>query len=239
MGTNHPEDAAFGTCEVTGEVLPRNALVQFQGKLVSERGKQILLEQIQSGEQVTAPALSLPGPGRRLLGSIADNFILSILANIISYAVGYSIGRHLRQTGASQAQIQHAIYSMLVWGAIGGLVLNVAYYALTEFFWGKTLFKLVCREKVVSVDGDKATFGQCLARELIRWSGGVFSITFVAVMGQAGIIPGEAILILWLLIDWLFIVSDQKDRRALHDRLARTRVVFSDGRGGVNPSEPA
>ena len=85
---------------------------------------------------------------------------------------------------------------------------------------------------MIRADGGKITFLQSIVRELIMWFGCVFFIALIAFKGIAGMAVGEAMLVLWLLFDWLFIIVDRHDRRALHDRIAGTRVIFSDGRGG-------
>ena len=231
MGTDQPEESAFSACEVTGEVLPRSALVRFQGKLVSERGKQILLDQIRSGEAGGLVQKLLPGPWRRFGCVLLDNVILFFTSDIVSFVIGYGIGEHLQHTHASALQIQQAFFEIQLWGAIIGFALNVLYYGLMHYFFGSTIGKFAGKEKVVRADGGKITFLQSIFRELIMWFGCVFIIALIAFKGIAGIAAGEAMLILWLLFDWLFIIVDRHDRRALHDRLAGTRVIFSDGRG--------
>ena len=120
MGTDQPEESAFSACEVTGEVLPRSALVRFQGKLVSERGKQILLDQIRSGEAGGLVQKLLPGPWRRFACVLLDNVILFFTSDIVTFAIGYRIGEHLRQTHASTLQIQQAMFQMQLWGRHAG-----------------------------------------------------------------------------------------------------------------------
>ncbi len=232
MGTDQPEKSAFSACEVTGEVLPRSALVRFQGKLVSERGKQILIEQIKSGEGAELHKKLLPGPWRRFGCVILDNFMLYIVSFIITFAIGFAIGMHLRETHASAMQIQQTFFELQLWGAVIGFALNVLYYGLMHYFFGSTIGKFAGKEKVIRADGGKITFLQSIFRELIMWFGCVFIIALIAFKGIAGMAAGEAMLILWLLFDWLFIIVDRHDRRALHDRIAGTRVIFSDGRGG-------
>jgi uncharacterized RDD family membrane protein YckC len=231
MGTDQPEESAFSACEVTGEVLPRSALVRFQGKLVSERGKQILIERIKSGEGVELREKLLPGPWRRFGCVLLDNLILFFTSDIVSFVIGYGIGEHLQHTHASTSQIHQAIFELQLWGAVIGFALNVLYYGLMHYFFGSTIGKFAGKEKVIRADGGKITFLQSIFRELIMWFGCVFIIALIAFKGIAGMAAGEAMLILWLLFDWLFIIVDRHDRRALHDRIAGTRVIFSDGRG--------
>lgn len=232
MGTEQPEESAFAACEVTGEVLPRSALVRFQGKLVSEQGKQILLDQIQSGEVGGLVQKLLPGPWRRFGCVLLDNFLLYILCFVVTFAIGFAIGIHLRDTHASTSHIQRTIYELQLGGAIVGFALNVIYYGLMHYFFGSTIGKFAGKEKVVRTDGGKITFLQSIFRELIMWLGCVFYIVLIVWKGAPGILVGEFSVLAWLLFDWLFVILDRQDRRALHDRLAGTRVIFSDGRGG-------
>ncbi|MGC8559782.1 MAG: RDD family protein [Phycisphaerae bacterium] len=231
-GTDQPEDSAFAACEVTGEVLPRSALVRFQGKLVSERGKQILLDQIRSGESQAPTQTLMPGPWRRFGCVLLDNFLLYVVSFVVTFAIGFGIGEQLRETHASTLEIQQAIYELQLWGAIIGFTLNVAYYGLMHYFFGSTIGKFAGKEKVIRTDGGKITFLQSIVRELVMWFGCVFYIVLIASKGAPGILLGEFSVIAWLLFDWMFIILDRHDRRALHDRIAGTRVIFSDGRGG-------
>ena len=83
-------------------------------------------------------------------------------------------------------------------------LLPVAYFIAMTLSNGATVGKMVMRIKVVSVDGSPLSFRQVLMRELV---GRYLSLTL-------------------LCIGYFMIVPDSQ-KRALHDRIADTRVIYA------------
>ncbi|MBQ6208033.1 MAG: RDD family protein [Oscillospiraceae bacterium] len=83
-------------------------------------------------------------------------------------------------------------------------LLPVVYFIAMTLSGGATVGKMVMRIKVVSADGDSLSFWQVLMRELV---GRYLSLTL-------------------LCIGYFMIVPDSQ-KRALHDRIADTRVIYA------------
>ena len=83
-------------------------------------------------------------------------------------------------------------------------LLPVIYFVAMTLSYGATVGKMAMKIKVVSADGDSLSFWQVLMRELV---GRYLSVTL-------------------LCIGYFMIVPDSQ-KRALHDRIADTRVIYA------------
>jgi uncharacterized RDD family membrane protein YckC len=86
---------------------------------------------------------------------------------------------------------------------LGFYVINMIY---TIFFLGKygaTPGKMICKIKVVTADGGKLSYGRATGRFFAELLSGMICY-----------------------IGYLMVLSDKEERRALHDRICNTRVVY-------------
>jgi uncharacterized RDD family membrane protein YckC len=132
--------------------------------------------------------ISAPGLGRRLLSMLYESLILVAVLFIASFVF------HLvfRDTSSVFFRPAFQLYLLVVAGI---------YFI---WFWthgGQTLPMQTWKLRVISVDGDRLSLKQALARYL-------FAVTGIFLLGCG---------ILWALFD--------RDGLFLHDRLAGTRIV--------------
>jgi uncharacterized RDD family membrane protein YckC len=103
------------------------------------------------------------------------------------------------------------------------LVLGFCYWIVLEYAWGTTLGKRLFSLRVVGGDGGRASFAQCVVRNVFR------------------IVDGFPYLLPYL-VGFVVALSDP-DRRRVGDRVAGTRVVSGgDARGpaaGLDEGSPA
>ncbi len=226
MSQNNPPSEKVRRCEVTGEILPVDSLVKFQGKWVSEKGKQILLERLRSGEPLELPHISRPGVWRRLLCISFDNLVLILLNLAIMLLLGLVGVGPLVSNSAGNA---HHVSTFLRGIGIGQIVVflvGTAYFGIMQAAGGQTLGKQIGREKVVRKDGSPIDTKTAVIR-------GACYVMPNLLFG-IGAIPGDMSLlficyvasIIWALADILFLVNDSRLKRALHDRLAGTKVIL-------------
>lgn len=88
------------------------------------------------------------------------------------------------------------------------LVFSSVYFLCFHWIWGQSIGKMVLDLSVVTVDGAPISLGAALVR-YFTW---LFSVTFVVGVIMAGL---------------------RADKRALHDLLAKTRVVRLASTGGM------
>ena len=208
-------------CEVTGRRVAADDAVEFQGRLVSAEGKEILLERLRNGEPVPGKGLVRPSFIRRLLCSLLDSiflFFLWIMSDVLIYDTPEA-------TSMSQ-DFATGAYGWYVFGAACPFV----YYWLMQGAYGQTLGKMAGGFRVVNMDGSPLRWHTSLKRAF--WSDGIDLIP-VVVSIAAGSLSEGLILVTWLysLVNCLALVTDGEFGRALHDRLAGTRVVMNPRRG--------
>ena len=131
-----------------------------------------------------ADALPIASSNRRFLNLILDNILFRVLVFTIGFVVAMAGGvRFLPTEPLSDVALSISLFLL--------------YYALQEFFWGRTLAKFITGTKVVTADGTAPTMQQIIGRTLCR------------------IIPFEAFSYLGKFpVGW-------------HDKLSGTRVVLT------------
>ncbi len=136
------------------------------------------------------------GRGARFAGAFVDSIIIMIPAWMVTFAIMGAFGIGAKAPGTLYG-ISDVISQLLI------LSLAVVYEAQLLKRRAQTLGKMAAKIAVVSDDGQPLTPRQCWTRALSR---GLLALT------QIGGV-----------IDILMIFS--KDRRTLHDRIAKTHVV--------------
>lgn len=204
-------------CEVTGKFVKPEDSIEFQGKTVSEEGKQVLLRKL-LGCYEEPPARELPRPSfwRRFIYCVLDSIILSVLMAGINYAVfGFGPSRILSP--------EHTPEDILA-GICGGVVYFLYYYHM-QAAYGQTLGKMVGRFRVVNMNGTPIDGGTSLSRAF--WSDGYIVPLLAFVYWKPELYGAfSVIVLLYTLANCLALVSDGQYNRALHDRLAGTRTVM-------------
>ncbi len=230
------------TCEVTGEQLPVDQMVQFQGKWVGPEGKQILLERLQSGEPTESATLQGPGFWRRFGCFVLDQAIIYFLAIACVFLFRVLGLVALRLTGHSIWRGGRPIILLCVW-LLAVYATVVLYFALQHHIWGCTLGKRVGSLRVVTANnqapGMRASFTRSLLFTLpqgllvgVEALGGMAIYFHPSIVSSGGLAFGVAALLVllfgiaWFLADSITLLTDRRTQRSLHDRLTGTRVVF-------------
>jgi uncharacterized RDD family membrane protein YckC len=156
-----------------------------------------------------ALAAHVPAPWpSRVLAWLIDSVIVGIFAAVILIAGARAAGADLHLDTASQALPTGTIVAMLAAAAIAMLLYAPAVMVRTN---GQTLGKLAAGIRVIRTDGRPMDFGRAALREVV-----IKSIAFPAASTLSYGVAGIA--------DYLWPLWD-RERRALHDYVAQTRVV--------------
>ena len=226
-------------CEVTGKTIPRDDAVVFQGKWVGAEGKAILLDRLRSGADEPG-ALVAGSIGKRIIAYVVDGIICTIPVLIIGLPLGLTIFTQSagNEPGAPPPQytLGQAVFELIV------MLAFITYLTVLHARSGQTLGKMVAKIKVVRLDGSPITYSQSFLRAI--YFVGFNLLTEIAVVAMVAVelafpesAPGlqgsfQTILIsftslasVYMLADILALLFDRAQRRAIHDRLAGTRVV--------------
>ncbi|MEM8738437.1 MAG: RDD family protein [Planctomycetota bacterium] len=206
-------------CDVTQEPVPEDETVVIQGKRVSARGKQILLDQLSTGHNL-AGEIEAPGSWRRLGCAIVDGLLVGIVGGVLGAVVG---GVTAAATGNLDPRVQGGTEVL-------SAAIAMLYYGLMHANGGQTLGKKLGKFKVINLDGSDIdtktamvrafmfTGIQALSGLVLVIGGASFFVAYSAVAGAVGIYGlANAITVLVT-----------KDKRAIHDMAAGTRAVMID-----------
>jgi len=134
----------------------------------------------------------------RLSALIIDNVVLYALAFILTVVGMIALG--LGSSGLEELG-QEGVYRLVIPLYIFNTILTITYYTYFHGSTGQTLGKMVCKLKVVRVNGEPLGYGKAF----LRWLGYIVS-SFVFCLG-----------FLWAAWD--------KNKQAWHDKIAGTYVI--------------
>ena len=213
-------------CEVTGEMVPADETVVISGRRVSARGKQILLEQLRTGDAMPGE-YEAPGSLRRFGCAVLDGLIGMVVGLVVVFGGLAALGNSANIT---EADVRLTFLLQL----IAGLIV-MAYFVFLHGTRGQTLGKMAGKIKVVqNADSSPIGMGTALIRAL-AFNGPNLAVTAVALVLPLSMIT-EAFGIVNLLnifagvytIANAITVLVHPQKRAIHDLIAGTRVIYLD-----------
>ncbi len=200
----------MGQCAITGKVVPEDELVLINGQRVCAEGKAILLDRLRSGEALPGE-LEKPTVLRRFGCIFLDTIILGVPFAILNGVLGAA------KPGA-----------FVILGTVSLLsaVVPIVYFGAMHAARGQTVGKIAGKLKVVNnLDGSPITAKTAWIRSLAYLGPGLLSglammTANLPIMAGARMIVGA-----YGLTNVIFALVDTSRQRALHDRIAGTRVV--------------
>ncbi|GJM24078.1 MAG: hypothetical protein DHS20C16_04930 [Phycisphaerae bacterium] len=216
-------------CEITGKWVPEDELIIIQGKRVCAEGKAELLDRLRGGEAMPGE-LECPTALRRFGCMFVDNLVMSLFGFVVGMVFG--VGGFGLFGGATPTGINTftAILQVVV-----GTIIPLAYYVGYHGKTGQTPGKKMGKIKVVRIDGSDINYNIAFWRILWYQGPGMVvgfisllaiastSNALLAVVGIFAILNG-----IYYLVNALAALLDKGKQRAIHDRLAGTRVIMVD-----------
>lgn len=213
-----PLAAGTGRCEITGKVVPEDELVTLNGQRVCAEGKQILLERLKAGEAVPGE-LERPSVLLRFACWFIDGIIVAVPSLIIYVLALLGFGVAMTAGATAEPTLFMGITSVAV------QCLAICYFGLMHGLRGQTLGKMAGKIKVVRMDDRpmdlKTGFIRALAYD------GPSVLVGIAVIARAlTLVQGINIVVgLYVIVNAVAALVDRNTQRAIHDRIAGTRVV--------------
>ena len=134
---------------------------------------------------------------KRFFTFIIDYIVVQVVSTGVAFVAGIVAG--VGASGGSEEEIAAALIIAQLVSLAAIFVLILGYFIVLEVTCGRTLGKLICGTKVVSENGSRISFVQCLGRTLCR------------------LIPFEPFS--------FFFCADRSRPVGWHDKLSGTRVV--------------
>jgi uncharacterized RDD family membrane protein YckC len=186
-----------GFCSECGRPFTPDLLVKIGQTSVCAECKPVYLQKLREGVSSTTVSRHYAGFWIRFVARLIDNALLTIVAWMILFAVA---PLQLRERSVSN-------FSMLA--GVGGLIsllnfaLNIAYEVYFVSTRGGTIGKLILGLKIIRADGSRVSAGLAAGR--------YFAQIISAVI---------------LMIGYIMAGFDD-EKRALHDRICETRVIYA------------
>ena len=151
------QDTRYMTkCDVTGELIPVDEAVHFGGRVVSKKGRKILLERaylvddkgVIPDARTSADPWTRPSLTRRFLALLLDALFLAV-GMFVLMIVAVVMGRVMRLEFPFLAESASN-------NALGGLLFFL-YFAAFQVMWGRTPGKAICGCRIVDLTGNPIT----------------------------------------------------------------------------------
>ena len=212
-----PQDSLV-QCQVTGKWVSPEEIVEVNGMRVCAEGKQVLLQRLKTGEGMPG-TLERPTVLRRFGCLFLDGLIIGVPTGLINAGVLAAL-----RGSADDVARMAGVSSLLL--TLAGLL----YVALLHGFKGQTVGKMTGRIKVVNLDGSPISMATAFWRALCYQGLALVGPLLMIFLGGGEGVIGQGIATglygLWTLTSILLALVDSQMQRALHDRLAGTRVVM-------------
>lgn len=218
------DDQQMVACDITGKMVPMDETVVLNGMRVSAEGKQILLDQMRTGDAM-AGELEAPGSLRRFGCALLDGIIMGIVGAIVGGVGGVILGASNLANERTMAIIQ-----------LLAVAVAVAYFTILHATTGQTLGKMAGKFRVVKMDGSRISTTQALMRAIFFTGVSGIPLLYIMITG-AGADPENALFIGYVILNAVYglyalanaiTVLAHPQKRALHDLIAGTRAVMID-----------
>jgi uncharacterized RDD family membrane protein YckC len=210
-------------CEITNKLDPEEDIVTIQGYRVCAEGKAELLDRLKRGDRPPG-VLDRPSVQRRFGGMFLDGLIFGVVYMVVTISV---LGTMTLAPGPAPGSSAVIILWQLIYS-----VITAAYFVLMHGRYGQTLGKMAARIKVVRHDGGNIGMGTSALRYIYFQGPALLGTALLTAAFMLDSPPLEVsaaamsgLSSIYVLISGVLAALDRDQQRAIHDRLAMTRVV--------------
>lgn len=155
-------------------------------------------EAVMAANNVASASIRYAGFWIRFVAKIIDGCITSLLSSLAGFIVGMGAGMSYEMATATDLLMMGAFR-----GAVTGLIIAACYNILFVGRFGATPGKMLLGLKIVTAEGNRVSYARALGRYLAEFLSGVI-----------------------FLLGYVMAAFDRQ-KRALHDHLASTRVIHA------------
>jgi uncharacterized RDD family membrane protein YckC len=194
-----PFVAGQAVCAECGRIFNVQDMIPYGGIHVCAGCKPVFMQKLAEGAKLDTSALNYAGFWIRVAAKMLDGLILAVpfLPPIFYFA--YKSGAN-QQPGAPQAFGEFQVLQLLF--QLFYMVASIGYQVFFVGKYGATLGKMACGLRIVSAEGGKIGYGRATGRAFAEMLSGL-----VCYIGY-------------------IIVAFDDQKRALHDHICNTRVVY-------------
>jgi uncharacterized RDD family membrane protein YckC len=183
-------------CAECGKPFPAADTIQIGKARVCAACKPVFLQKLSEGASINTGEMNYAGFGIRFAAKILDFLIVGLIPGIVLMALLIPAIAHANENSPPQLG-----FIQLFEFAI--MLVNMAYQIFFLGKYGATPGKMICKIKVVTSEGEKISYGRATGRFFAEMLSGMICY-----------------------IGYLMVAFDQEERRALHDHICNTRVIY-------------
>lgn len=191
-------DADTAVCAVSGRRLPKTEMLEFEGRWVGIEHKDEFFQRLREGVGLPQNVVYATF-GRRFLAKLIDGLVLFAVNMLLGAVLGGVMFGAVAAGGPEAAGLVLLVQVLI---QLAGIAVSLAYAIYFTRKFDATPGKKALGLRLLRADGSKLSKARITGRYFAEW---VSSMT--------------------LLIGYLMAAFDKEQRRALHDRIADTRVI--------------
>lgn len=196
-----PQDGAETVrCAECGGAFPAGQVLDYGGKKICVNCKPVFFQRMrEAGESAVLAEMNYAGFWVRF----AAKFIDGILLNVVSMIAQAFVGMSMFSPTKNAEMMQEHFAQFMVFAYAIPLLFSITYATWMNGRFGATLGKMALGLRIVRSDGAQLNYGRAFGR---FW--------------------GEQVSGILCSVGYLIAAFDNPEKRALHDRMCDTRVVF-------------
>jgi uncharacterized RDD family membrane protein YckC len=183
-------------CAECGKMFPMDEMIRYGDQRVCATSKPVFLQKLQEGAALTTGGLNYASFGSRFLAILLDGVILFAFNMGVNLIMGLTMSQALGMAPKGSLVIQLVLFAIQ-------LSVGIGYEALMVGKYGATLGKMALKIKVVTADGGRVTYPRAFGRYFAK-----LLSNFTCLIG------------------FIIAAFDKPQRRALHDYICNTRVIY-------------
>ncbi len=192
-------DADTAVCAVSGRRLPKRDMLEFEGRWVGAEHKEEFFQRLREGVNLPMDVV-YAGFWRRFLAKFIDLVIVGVVNIVVAFLLGMMLAFAPKGSDPGAAVGMALVIQILI--QLSGIALALGYAIFFIRKYDATPGKMALGLRLLRADGSRLSSGRIVGRYFAEW---LSSMT--------------------LLIGYLMVAFDKEQRRALHDRVADTRVI--------------
>jgi uncharacterized RDD family membrane protein YckC len=195
---DNSSNLAMARCVECHSAFAVDDMIRHGNVYVCANCKPIFMQKLAEGAEIRTGGMQYAGFWLRFAAALIDGLILLAVNSTLQYIVLFEMGG---ASGGPDSIESMALVFFLV-SYFVQLAVSISYETILIGKYGATLGKMVCRIKVVTADGGPVSYLRAFGRYFAKLLSGII-----------------------LLIGYIMAAFDL-ERRALHDRICNTRVIF-------------
>lgn len=188
-------------CAECGKIFPIDEMIRHGNVRICSNCKPVFMQKLSEGASLNTGELKYAGFGIRFAAKFLDGLILGVPMVIVFVILMFALVPQSfnPQTHGQMSPVQSLIIAGLEFGMV---FVQMAYVVFFTGKYGATPGKMICKLKIVTAEGDKISYPRAVGRFFSEMLSGM-----VCYIGY-------------------FLVLFDQEKRALHDHICKTRVVY-------------